>query len=57
MSGNGWGRFTPKRSVEALRQKWMAQKIDDPRLNDTGRILVKAANDGPDRPPAQVLQS
>ncbi len=36
-------RYTPKLSVEALRQKWMTVKEWDPRLNETGRILARAA--------------
>jgi hypothetical protein len=43
------GRYTPKHSVEALRQKWMAVNINDPRLNPVGRTLVHAALEGHER--------
>jgi hypothetical protein len=43
------GRYTPKHSVEALRQKWMAVNPNDPRLNQVGRVLVHAAKEGHDR--------
>lgn len=38
-------RYTPKRSVEALRQKWATVNPNEPRLNETGRILAAAARD------------
>ena len=38
-------RFTPKKSLEALRNSWMTQDPDDPRLSPIGRILAQASRD------------
>lgn len=42
-------RYTPKESIEALRQKWMTVKLHDPRLNQVGRVLATAARQGSER--------
>lgn len=38
-------RYTPKKSMEAVRQSWLTKSPNDPRLNEMGRRLAKAARD------------
>lgn len=38
-------RYTPKRSIESLRQSWMTRDPNDPRLSHVGRELALAACD------------
>jgi len=42
------GRYTPKRSIEAVRQSWLTKNPDDPRLSQIGRVLALAARSGPE---------
>jgi hypothetical protein len=42
-------RYTPKKSIESLRQKWMAVSEHDPRLNSIGRVLARAAQQSSER--------
>lgn len=42
-------RYTPKRSLEALRQSWATKNPNDPRLTAIGRVLCNAARKGPKR--------
>lgn len=42
-------RYTPKRSLEAVRQSWATKSPHDPRLSAIGRVLAQAAHDGPKR--------
>lgn len=41
------GRYTPKRSIESVRQSWLTKDPNDPRLNDIGVVLANAARTGP----------
>jgi hypothetical protein len=42
-------RYTPKHSLTALRQKWLAVNPDSERVGNIGRVLAQAAKDGPNR--------
>lgn len=39
------GRYTPKRSLEALRNKWLAVNPANPKLDKVGQVLALAARD------------
>ena len=41
-------RYTPRISIEALRQRWASRDENDPHINATGRVLVRAAKAGPE---------
>lgn len=41
------GRYTPKQSLEAVRQSWMTKDPNDPKLSQIGQVLARAARTGP----------
>lgn len=43
------GRYTPKHSLEAVRQSWVTKDPNDPKLSAIGQVLARAARQGPRR--------
>lgn len=43
------GRYTPKHSLEAVRQSWVTRDVNDPKLSAIGQVLARAARQGPKR--------